>query len=143
MKNPLSDDAKTIPNFCLRYSNASHGRGFVKRSTTCSFEGTCSSFNFCSSTYSLRKWYLIGICLILESIKNLFETLIALVLSHIMEMGGEKLIWISCNVRLIQGSCVQHDATSTYSSSTVDKEIELCFCWTVIPSRTPYRILLQ
>ena len=42
-------------------------------------------------------------------------------------MGGEHVIWMSCNVYIIHISCVQQDATTTYYTSAVDKEIELCF----------------
>ena len=42
-------------------------------------------------------------------------------------MGGEYLICIPCNVCIIKRSCVQQDARTTYSSSTIDKAKELCF----------------
>ena len=129
--------AETTPSFCLRYSNASLGRGLVNISATCSLEGTYSNLTFCSSTYSCRKWYLIGMCLVLECITRFFEILVALVLSHRMEMGGEHLIWISCNGCIIQRSWVQHDAATTYSASAVDKAIELCFLLNQDTNRGP------
>jgi len=42
-------------------------------------------------------------------------------------MGGVHVIWISYKVCIIQSSCVQQDAAATYSTSAVDKAIELCF----------------
>jgi len=56
-----------------------------------------------------------------------FEILIALVLSQKIEIGGVQVICISCNVCIIQRSCVQQDVAATYSASAVDKAIELCF----------------
>jgi len=50
-----------------------------------------------------------------------------LVLSHRMDMDGVHVILLSCKVCIIQSSCVQQDATTTYSASAVDKTIELCF----------------
>ena len=90
-------------------------------------EGTYSNLTFFSSTCSRRKWCLIGMCLVLECITGFFEILMALLLSHRMEMGGEHLIWISCNVYIIQIICVKHDPTATYYDFVVYKEIELCF----------------
>lgn len=58
---------------------------------------------------------------------GLFEMLMALGLSHRMEMGGVHVIQIYCNVFIIQISCVQQDAVTTYSASVVAKAIELCF----------------
>jgi len=56
-----------------------------------------------------------------------FEMLIALVLSHRMEIGGVQVILKSCKVCIIQRSCVQQDAAATYSASAVDNDIELYF----------------
>lgn len=109
------NEVETTPSFCLRYSNASMGRVLANMSATCSLDGTYSNLTFYSSTFSHKKWYLIGMCFVLECITGFFEILMALVLSHSMEMGGEHFIWISCNVYIIQRSCLKHDATTTYS----------------------------
>ena len=121
------DEASTTPSFCLRYSKVSLGKGLVSISATCSLEGTYSNLTFCSSTCSLIKWYLIGICLAFECMTRFFEMLIALVLSHKMEIDGVQVIWKSYNVCIIQRSWVQQDAAATYSASAVDNTIELCF----------------
>jgi len=68
-----------------------------------------------------------GMCLVLECMTGFFEILMALVLSHRMEMGGVHVIWMSCKVRIMQSSCVEQDAVATYYASAVDNEIELCF----------------
>ena len=107
--------------------NASLGRGLVNILATCSLEGTYSNLTFCSSTCSCRKWYLIGMCLVLECITGFFDILMAFVLSEKMEIGGENLIWMSCKFCIIQSSHVQHDAVATYYAYVVDKAIELCF----------------
>ena len=129
--------AETTPSFCLRYSNASLGKCLVNISATSSLEGTYSNLTFFSSTYSCKKWYLRGICLVLEWITGFFEILMAILLSHKMEMGGENLIWISCNVFIIQRICVQHDATTTYFSSAIDNRMELCFLLKQDTNRCP------
>jgi hypothetical protein len=43
------------PSLWRRYSNASHGSGFVKMSATCSFVPAYSTRMFFSATYSRRK----------------------------------------------------------------------------------------
>jgi len=75
------------PNFSLWYSKESLGNDLVKRYAICSLEGTYSNLTTWSWTYSLRKWYLMGICLVLECWKWFLERLIALVLSHMIEIG--------------------------------------------------------
>ena len=127
LKEIQHDDASTTPSLCLRYSKASLGNGLVRISATCSLEGTYSNLTFCSSTCSRRKWYLIGMCLVFECMTRFFEMLIALVLSHKIEIGGVQVIWKSCKVCIIQRSWVQQDATATYSALAVDKAIELYF----------------
>ena len=78
----LSDDKEITPIFWRRCSNASRGRGFVKISTICSLELIYSKMMFCSATRSRRKWYLIGMCLVLECITGFLMRLIALMLSQ-------------------------------------------------------------
>lgn len=48
----------------------------------------------------------------------------ALVLSHDIETGYLYSILISCNVCLIQKSCVQQVAIATYFVFAVDREIQ-------------------
>ena len=68
-----------------------------------------------------------GMCLVLECMIGFFEIMMALLLSHRMEMGRVHVISMSCKVCIIQSSCVQQDAVATYFASVVDNEIELCF----------------
>ena len=82
----VSED--TSPSLFLRYSNGSLARGFVNIFAICSFVGTYSNFTTFCATCSLRKWYLIGMCLVFEWSTGFFEILIALVLSHLIEMGS-------------------------------------------------------
>ena len=60
------------PSLWQRCSKASRGSGFVKISATCSFVPTYSTLMFFSATCSCRKWYLIGMCFILECITRFF-----------------------------------------------------------------------
>ena len=89
------------PNFCLRYSNVSLGRGLVKMSTICSFVSTYSSLMFFSVTYSLRKWNLMGMCFVLECITRFLDMFITLVLSHNIGIGSSYFTCVSSNVCLI------------------------------------------
>ena len=73
---------KITPSLWWRYSKASRGSSFVKMSSTCSFAPTYSTLMFFYATYSRRKWYLIGMCFVLECITGFFEILMVLVLSQ-------------------------------------------------------------
>ena len=70
------------PNFYLRYSKASLGRGLVKMYAIYSFVSTYSNMIFFSVTCSLRKWNLMGMCLVLECITRFLDMFITLVLSQ-------------------------------------------------------------
>ena len=86
------------PSLWRRYSKASHGSSFVEMSATCSFVPTYSTRMFFSATCSHRKWYLIGMCLVLECITGFFEILMALVLSQYIGMGSSYSTCISVKV---------------------------------------------
>jgi len=68
------------------------GSSLVNISATYSLEGTYTNLIFFSRTCSRRKWYLMGMCLVLGCMAGFFEILMALVLSYKMEMGGEHVI---------------------------------------------------
>ena len=89
------------PNFCLRYSKVSLGRGLVKMSTICSFVSTYSSLMFFSLTCSLRKWNLMGMCFVLQCITGFLDMFIALVLSQSIGVGSSYFTCMSSNVFLI------------------------------------------
>ena len=84
-----------------------HGSGFVKMSATCSFVPTYSTLMFFSATCSYRKWYLIGMCFVLECITGFFEILIALALSQYIGMGSSYSTYIYVKVCFIHRTCVQ------------------------------------
>lgn len=85
------------------------------------------NFTFWSKTCSLRKWYLIGMCLAFKCITRFLDILMPLVLSQKIDIVCEKLTWISCRIWIIQRSCVQQVAIAMYHASIVDNAIELCF----------------
>ncbi len=115
------------PSLWKRYSKASRGSGFVKMYATCFFVPTYSNQMFFSATCSHRKWYLIGMCLVLECINGFFEILMALVLSQYIGMGSSYSTYISVKVCFIQRTYVQHVAAAIYSASVVDRDINDCF----------------
>ena len=122
-----SEEARIVPSLCMRYSKESHGSGFVNISATFSFEGTYSSLNFCLSICSIRKWYLIGICLVFECMTRFLEIIMAILLSQIISKVWGQVIWMYYNVCIIHRCCVKQYATTTYSASTIDKVMELFF----------------
>ena len=115
------------PIFLRIYSNASHGRGFVKISEIFSFALTYSNLILCLETCSWRKWYLIGICLVLECITRFFERLMALVLSQKIVIGCLVSMLTSFKASFIHRICVQQSATAIYSASAVERDIDDCF----------------
>ena len=115
------------PNFYLRYSNVSFGRGFVKMFATYSFVSTYSSLMFFLVTYYLRKWNLMGMCFVLECITGFLDIFIVHVLSQNIGMGSSYFTLMSSNVCLIQLTCVQHPVAAIYYASTVDRDTEDCF----------------
>ena len=115
------------PSLWRRYSKASRGSGFVKMSATCSFVPTYSTMMFFYATYSRRKWYLIGMWLVLECITRFFEILMALVLSQYIGMGSWYSTCISIKVCFIQITCVQHAVVAIYSAWVVARDTDDCF----------------
>ena len=93
-------------------------------SATCSFVPTYSTMMFFSTTCSRRKWYLIGMYLVLECITGFFEILMALVLLQYIGMGSPYSTCISLRVCFIQRTSVQHDAVAIYSASAIDKDTD-------------------
>jgi hypothetical protein len=53
--------------------------------------------------------------------------LIALVLSHMIDIGSSYSTLISFSVYFIQRTCVQHAIDASYSTSVMDREIEVFF----------------
>lgn len=96
------------PKHCRTYSTESQGRGLVNIYAICSLKGRYSNFIFWSKTYSLRKWYLTGMCLVFECIIGFLNILMTLVLSQKIDMGCEQVTWICCRVWIIQSNCVHH-----------------------------------
>ena len=56
--------------------------------------------------------------------KRIFGHVIALVLSQCIRMGSSYFTSKFSNVCFIQMTCVQHDATTIYSASAIDNEME-------------------
>ena len=75
------------PIFYLRCSKDSLGSGSVKMSATYSFVSTYSSLKTFWDTCSLRKWYFIGMCFVLECMIWFFDMFITLVLSKFIIIG--------------------------------------------------------
>ena len=78
-------------------------------------------------TCSLKKWYLIGMWLVLEWRDGILDILMALVLSHCRGIGSSYFTSKSASVWIIQIIYVQQVASTMYSSFVVDKDIEPCF----------------
>ena len=123
---PIQLGDSMTPNFSLRYSKVSLGRGSIKMFATYSFVPVYSNLIFFSMTYSQRKWNLIGMCLVLECILGFLEILMALILSHRVGIGSSHVTCMSCRFCFIQRIWVQQVATTIYSASAVDKETEDC-----------------
>ena len=98
----------------------------MKMSASCSLVSTnfTSQFPFC--TWSLMKWCLISICLVLECWIWFLVRLMALVLSHIK---GTLLICDpkSASCFLSHRICAQQLPAAIYSASAVDRATHACF----------------
>ena len=68
-----------MPSLWRRYSNYVFGKVLVKMSTICSIEGIKFSWTTLFVTWSLKKWYLIGMFLVLEWRTGFLDTLMVLV----------------------------------------------------------------
>ena len=115
------------PNLPLRYKNASLGSGLVNMSAIYSFVWTYSNLISLSCTNSLTKWYFIAICLVLECIIGFFEMLIALVLSQNMTTDSLISTFMPSNNYLNQTILEQFIASTTYSASTTDWDMQFYF----------------
>ena len=78
-------------------------------------------------TCSLKMWYLIGMCLVLEWRTRFLETLMELVLSQWRGMGSTYITSKFSIVYIIDSTCVQHVESTMYSTSIVYKDINPCF----------------
>ena len=100
--------------------------GLVKMSANCSLVSTNfnSQFPFC--TWSLMKWCLISICLVLECWIWFLVRLMALVLSHIK---GTLLICKpkSASCCFSHRICAQQHPAAIYSALAVERATHACF----------------
>jgi hypothetical protein len=110
---------KMTPSTPRKRANVVWSKGMIRISTSRFSVGTWMRSMFPFSTLSLRKWYLTSICLVLEWSTWLLATLMALVLSH-MRGTWEHSSPKSLSVYVIQSSCEQQLATTTYLASMVD-----------------------
>ena len=77
-------------------------------------------------SWSLKKWWRMSMCLVLEWLTGLFASLMALLLSHnngILVKRHPK----SRRVCLIQSSWAQHALVAMYSASAVERATQFCF----------------
>ena len=122
-----SFDHKEITPSCLLISTiCSSLRGFVKISSNWSFMLTDSSVMSPFCAWSLRKWCLISICLVLECCTGFFEMFITLVLSHLIGTCLKNKLK-SLSVYFIQRICVQHKPAAMYLAFAIDKATKFCF----------------
>jgi hypothetical protein len=114
-----SSKRKTTPSSPRKRANVAWSKGLVRISASCFSVGTWVRSMFPFQTLSLRKWYLTSICLVLEWSTGFLATLMALVLSH-MRGRWEHFSPKSLSMYVIQSSCEQQLAATTYSTSVVD-----------------------
>ena len=116
----------SIPNSLLMKFIRSSFRGFVKISANWFVVSINSNTTSPFCTWSLRKWCLMSMCLLLECWIGFLERFIALVLSHLM---GMQLITRpkSFNYCFIHKTCDPQHPAATYSASAVDKATLTCF----------------
>jgi len=80
----LRQEVSKIPSSLQILRKGSDGSGFVKISASWSLVSTYSKDTSFFSTWSLRKWCRISICLVRECKTGFFVRLMALVLSHLI-----------------------------------------------------------
>ena len=114
------DHKEITPNCLLISTNCSSLRGYVKISASWSFVLTNSSLMSPFCAWSLRKWCLISICLVLECYMRFFDILMALVLSHLIGTCS-KVKSKSLSVCFIQRICAQHKPAAMNSTFSIDK----------------------
>ena len=125
------------PSFWRRYSNYVFGKGLVKISTICSIEEIKFNWTTLFVTLSLNKWYLVGMCLVLEWRTGFLDILMVLALSQWRGMGLTYFTSKSASVWIIQSICVNQVAATMYSTSIVDKDIEPCLLLIHATKETP------
>ena len=113
-------------NSFLSLQNLFSSSGLVKISASWSSVPTLSMHISPFCWWSLMKWCLMSMCLVLECWTGLLVILIALSLSH---SNGTLLRWIpkSLNVDLIHNNCAQQLPALIYSASAVERATLFCF----------------
>ena len=106
--------------------NLDSSRGLVKISASCFLMLTWRILISPLVLWSLKKWYRMSICLVLEWFTGLFASFMALLLSH---KSGILVNWHpkSWRVCLIQSSWAQHAPAATYSASAVERATQFFF----------------
>ena len=115
-----------IFSLLLKAQNLCSSSGLVKISACCLSVLTWLKAISPLVSWSLRKWCLMSMCLVLEWFTWLFASLIALSLSHksriLLNLQPKSL-----KVNRIQSSCAQQVPAATYSASAVDRATEFYF----------------
>ena len=114
------------PNSLLSSKNLSLGRALVKISANWCKVSTYSIWQSPFWIWSLRKWCLISICLVLECIIGFLVKFIALVLSHFRGILSRKMSK-SSSYCFIHKIWAQQFPAAIYSTSVVDKATHACF----------------
>ena len=119
-------DPSKMPSSFLMKNNLSLARGLVKMSSSWCSLSINSMQQSPFDIWSLRKWYIISICLALEFMIGFLDRLIALVLSHFKEM------WLritpkSLSCYFIQRLWSQQLPAAIYSAYVVDNATQACF----------------
>ena len=110
-------------NFSLNFSNLSFGSGLVNMSAYCSSVKMYCSRNKFSSNFSLMKWYLISMCLVLLWNSGFFTSRIALWLStYKVGCSLVALMQISLSSLLIQTKPLTASLAEIYSASVDDND---------------------
>jgi hypothetical protein len=112
-----TQEIKHTPSSPRKRVKVAWSRSLVKISDSWSCVGTWIKAIFHFSTLSLRKWYLIAMCLVLEWSTGFFATLMALVLSH---CSGT---WVYSSPKVTHGLCDPKELRATASCDNV-----LCLC---------------
>jgi hypothetical protein len=115
-----------IFNSLLRVQNFCSSSVLVKISASCLLVLTWLRAISSLASWSLKKWCLMSMCVVLEWFTGLLNSLIALSLSHksgiLLNLQPKSL-----KVNLIQSNCTQQAPATTYSASAVDRAMEFCF----------------
>ena len=114
------------PSKRRRFTNGILPNGLVNISAICSSVLTWVSMMFPLSTWSLKKWCLTSICLVLEWWTGFLETFIAEVLSHLISKAPRSILK-SPSCCFNQRSWEAQAAAAIYSASVVESAIQFCF----------------